>query len=318
MAGQQDLKNYTRLWNPILEAMTKAKLTLNQYKICLALFQRTYTWRKKETRMGYRDFEKYTGIKAKKIGQPFRQLVECRVIIEVEKPSFNSPGLYKFNKDIRQWSPEVLDINQITETNLLIVMEECDGTIPFKGTPPYEGDTPQNKGEDTPQNGGDPSPLQGDTKQSSNPCGAIDSEALKKYKENFKEKDDDDMRAREVKKIARTYEQEFGSTLSGGVVQVINLYLDKMDGELICEAIKRARIQGSPWMSYVEGILKKWVDKKVTNMAGVERLDREFEKRRKERQRDGPGKNDQRNAGKGGPEQGKKGKYAGLIPNVGG
>lgn len=44
-----------------------------------------------------------------------------------------------------------------------------------------------------------------------------------------------------------------------------------MDDEVVCDAIKRAALQGSPRVTYVEDIFKNWWAQGVRDIAGVER-----------------------------------------------
>lgn len=177
-----DLKqNYTKIWNPIMEAMAKANLTSAQHKLCWALWRMTYSWHRTEIEASYQDFARETGINPKKIGPPLRSLIQANVFIEVRKPGFTEPGIYKFNKDIRKWASSILDISMISETSLALVAEECDqegtslevgdspqsgtspqngtchqdGTCPQNGDTPQKGTSPQNQEETSPQNGGE-------------------------------------------------------------------------------------------------------------------------------------------------------------------
>ncbi len=280
MAGQ-DLKNYTRIWNPILEALAKAKLSPNQYKICFALFQNTYTWHRTEARIGYRDIERDTGIKAKKVSQPFRQLVDYNVIIEVENPSFNSPGLYKFNKDLRQWDQGVLDIGEISETSLIIIAEECGGTVPMKGTPPNDGDCPQNRGEDSPLYGGEGTPHDGDTKQPPNPWDASDAGFLKKSLKKDKEiTTTADTVENNKPNIYTQFENEFNRPLGPFEIESIGKWLKKFSGEVIVEALREAALLHKSNMKYINSILVRWDKDNIRTVAAVKREQEEFEKRK--------------------------------------
>ncbi len=118
--------------------------------------------------------------------------------------------------------------------------------------------------------------------------------------------------------IPLTLQQEFARPISPTEVDRLLTYLrGGMADEVICDAIKRAALQGSPKVSYVEGILKNWWAQGVRDMAGVECSDQEFKERKKAR---------------GGAAGGQRGrgqhrsnyvqdppqlKYAGLIPTFG-
>jgi DnaD/phage-associated family protein len=97
--------------------------------------------------------------------------------------------------------------------------------------------------------------------------------------------------AREVQEIVKTYEQEFGRLMSPSESGQLCAYLDEgLSGEVICEAIKRTRLQGKTNVSYTKTILNGWHTQGVKNMAGVALADEEFEKRKTKGQPRAPDK----------------------------
>lgn len=159
-----ELKHFTRLWNPILEAMSKASLSGNQHRLCWAIWRLTYSWHRTEIEASHQLLADETGIHAKKIGPPLRALIDANIIIEVRQASFAGAGIYKFNKDIRTWAPEILDLSLITDKTLEIVAQECDkststaSTSPQVGGTPKSSTSPQDVGETSPQSRGEAPP----------------------------------------------------------------------------------------------------------------------------------------------------------------
>lgn len=98
----------------------------------------------------------------------------------------------------------------------------------------------------------------------------------------IKDNDDDNNMATQPIGFVVCFEQEFGRPISPSEFERLNAFVvdDGMDDAVICEAIKRARANGVPKLTYVEAILTEWRDNQVTNMAGVKRVDLEFEKRK--------------------------------------
>lgn len=73
--------------------------------------------------------------------------------------------------------------------------------------------------------------------------------------------------------------QEFGRLCSPTEIETLQAFItdDGMDPLVICEAIKRTRKRGNTSVDYTEGILRRWRDAGVRDMAGVSRYDLEYE-----------------------------------------
>ncbi|MEG6521114.1 DnaD domain-containing protein [Desulfotomaculum sp. 1211_IL3151] len=102
--------------------------------------------------------------------------------------------------------------------------------------------------------------------------------------------DDDNARAREAqleeaqRQIVNTYNQEMGRLISQNEAEQLTSFLDDgMDAEVVCEAVKRTRLNGKTSVKYAITILRNWRDEGVINMVGVERADIEFEKRKQQK-----------------------------------
>jgi DnaD/phage-associated family protein len=99
--------------------------------------------------------------------------------------------------------------------------------------------------------------------------------------------DDNNARAREDINFVKTCEQEFGRLVSPTELETLQSFVDDgMSEEVVCEAIKRTRLNGHTKVGYTKSILNNWHSKGVKDMAGVSRIDLEFEQRKA---RDGPG-----------------------------
>ncbi len=152
-----------------MEAMSKASLSGNQYRLCWAIWRLTYSWHRTEIEASFQLLSDETGISPKKIGSPLRALIDANIVIEIRRASFEGAGIYKFNKDIRTWAFEVLDLSLISDKTLEIVAQECDknttenstitaSTSPQVGGTPQSGASPQTRGEASPQSGGEVPP----------------------------------------------------------------------------------------------------------------------------------------------------------------
>jgi DnaD/phage-associated family protein len=83
-----------------------------------------------------------------------------------------------------------------------------------------------------------------------------------------------------LQKIVKTWEKEFGLTISPATSEKLLAWAeqDGMMVELVEEAIKIAAGENKRNLSYIEGILKKWKDKKIINIAGVIAEKEQFKK----------------------------------------
>ena len=111
--------------------------------------------------------------------------------------------------------------------------------------------------------------------------------ALNKLNETkLKDHNDHD---REEESFVKVYEQEFGRLISPNEMENLQSYVDDgMEKSVVCEAIRRTRLQGKTRLSYTVTILNDWVDNQVTTMAGVVRVDAEFKKKKNGKTRASP------------------------------
>lgn len=73
--------------------------------------------------------------------------------------------------------------------------------------------------------------------------------------------------------VVATLETEFGRMPSPSELEKLEYYISNgMDKQVVCEAIKRSRLNGVLKVSYVEGILKSWLADGVKDLAGLQRL----------------------------------------------
>lgn len=93
--------------------------------------------------------------------------------------------------------------------------------------------------------------------------------------------------ARETNLFAK-FEAEFGRPLSPTEIEQIMSWEKKMPADLIAEALRRAVLAGKFNFKYIDRILLDWQKNKVLTLLDVKRQDKEFEERKRTRQRDGP------------------------------
>lgn len=124
-SAKGELKNYTRIWNPLMEAIRKANLGSAEFRVLMALLYRSYGFRQTEAEMSYRDWSAETGMPKPTISRVVKALRDKGVIEEVDPPTFRSPGRYRIVKDFRRWKQDVIDISCISDRSMRLLEEEC-------------------------------------------------------------------------------------------------------------------------------------------------------------------------------------------------
>lgn len=96
MPKPQKEEGYTPIANEILEALAQMKLTSHEWRFLMALFRKTYGYRKKEDMIPISQFEKLMRCPARRIWEAKRNLKD-KNIIKVED------GKIEFQKDYSLW-----------------------------------------------------------------------------------------------------------------------------------------------------------------------------------------------------------------------
>ncbi|MCG8400022.1 MAG: replication protein [Firmicutes bacterium] len=246
---------YTKIADLLLEALAMAKLNGVQKGICLFIWRRTYGWGIKEDRIPLKEFARACDSSETYISKQIKQLVGWKIILRTSYEPGKVPS-FTINTRIAQWDKGCLNEQGLNDC-ISQGLYKC-ARVPLSDCARVDQDSALEREEIE-------APLKTDIYT------GID--------------DDDITRARKAR-IVRTIEQEYGRPATPSEFQDLAAYLKDMDVDVICEAVIRSRANGSPHLKYTKGILNNWIEAKVTNMAGVERVDNEFEKRK--RQRDGP------------------------------
>jgi phage replication O-like protein O len=113
MASPQKEHGYTGIANEIIEALLKANLSAQEFKIILLIIRKTYGYRKKEDYISLRQIAQATGASVNGCSRAVNKL-HRKKMIGVNRTVEGLPNKYKFNKDYSQWkgSTEVVTINR--------------------------------------------------------------------------------------------------------------------------------------------------------------------------------------------------------------
>jgi len=195
-----ELKDFTRLWNPLFEALRRADLSGRQRRVLDAIIEASYGWRRTETGpLSYSDLEEATGIPRRKVGEHVSSLIALGVIERVQEPGpAQRKSSYRVVKDFRCWSPQVLDISLMSATAMRLVAEECGESVPTSsprrrhsadyGDCAAEGDSAAHGDSSCPQNRGQYCAAHGDSSTPETPATVRPPGSLKTGKDMCKDK----------------------------------------------------------------------------------------------------------------------------------
>lgn len=254
MASPQREAGYTALANEILEAMARIKMSPMQYRLLFVVWRYTYGFQRKEADLSLTFLANATGCDKRQIQRELKDLNQRKIIIQnTEKQS----RVIGFNKDYDQWLDDI-------PVNKEGIGETTNGEID-------NGDLTNGES------------VEGGIGEVTNPpIGEFTNQERKSLNKSFKENNNNDNNARAQPNFITTYEQEFGRLISPTELETLQSFVnDGMSEEVVCEAIKRTRLHGKTNLSYTKTILNDWNGQGVRNMAGVARVDLEFEQRKK-------------------------------------
>jgi phage replication O-like protein O len=95
--------SYTKLFNPILEALCKSNLNGSELKIVFYVIRCTYGWNKKKFAMSKSFIAEGTGIDRRNVGKIIKSLVERNVLIDYGVEKGSRTKIYGLNKHFSQW-----------------------------------------------------------------------------------------------------------------------------------------------------------------------------------------------------------------------
>lgn len=94
---------YTRISHPVLEALYMASFGAAQFRVLLYVIRQTWGWNRTEISFSYGDLATTLGLARSSAGDATKTLVAEGVLVQVQAPDFNNPGVYKLQKDPRKW-----------------------------------------------------------------------------------------------------------------------------------------------------------------------------------------------------------------------
>lgn len=250
---------YTKIADLLLEALAMVKLNGVQKGICLFIWRRTYGWKQKEDRISLKEFALACDTSEPYISRQLKQLIEWNVILRTSYEPGKVP-VYTFNTRVAQWYKGCLNVQGLSDRAIqglynraIQGLHDCTRVNHDSALEPQ----------------------------------GIEPSLKRDHREYINNNDDDNSaRAREEINFVKTCEQEFGRPISPTELETLQSFVDDgMSEDVVCEAIKRTRLNGHTKVGYTKSILNNWHSKGVKDMAGVSRVDLEFEQRKA---RDGP------------------------------
>jgi phage replication O-like protein O len=95
---------YTKIANEVLDNIAKAKLNGTQFRILMVVWRSTYGWDKKEFRLSESFLANATGIHKQQIKRELKEMLNIGLLVEIEKPTFNTSRVIGFNKRYQESS----------------------------------------------------------------------------------------------------------------------------------------------------------------------------------------------------------------------
>jgi len=119
MANPQVENGHTRIADPVLEALMKAKLTGTQWDLVMAIIRRTWGWEKTEDYISLTQFQKLTGRHRNLIARELTALQKRNIIKQTRKPTIDRAAKWKCNKNWEVWvsPPRVTGITAEGDTS---------------------------------------------------------------------------------------------------------------------------------------------------------------------------------------------------------
>lgn len=123
--AEEKRESYTRLFNPILEALYKqaSNLSSNDYAIILFIIRGTYGWHKTRYPMSAGYISKGTGIPERSVKRSLKKLLEKHYIIDYGKDQDSRSKLFGLNKKFSQWNKNSVTDDTVTHDTLTVSSE---------------------------------------------------------------------------------------------------------------------------------------------------------------------------------------------------
>lgn len=136
--------SYTRLFNPILDALIKAGFSGREYQIIFFVIRSTYGWNKKKFAMSKSFIAEGTGIQRRHVIEIVNNLVERHVLIEYGTDKKSRCKVYGLNKKFSQWDNPMCT-ESVTDENGTICVPNSATDSDENGTDMCTEDGTQNK-----------------------------------------------------------------------------------------------------------------------------------------------------------------------------
>jgi phage replication O-like protein O len=142
MAYDQAEKGYTKIANELLEAITKADLSLRELKIIFVVMRYTYGFNRKEAELSVRFISEASGIKFQHISKSINDLIAKNIIISNISENHKQGRIITLIKDYEKWIFDSsqkgygLSENRSQKRDGIVPKEVTvlSKTVPFTGT----------------------------------------------------------------------------------------------------------------------------------------------------------------------------------------
>lgn len=132
--GKVDTDNgYTIIANQLMEAIPQLGLNGTQLSIIMIVMRYTYGFHRKEHKLSLSFLANATGKHKMHLQKEVKRLMDMKILIEQEAPTFNSSRIIGFNKDIDSWelvnTLTVSEIDTVSQTTNATVSQDTNTTV---------------------------------------------------------------------------------------------------------------------------------------------------------------------------------------------
>ena len=122
--AEEKRDSYTRLFNPILEALCRTEFTGRELRVVLFIIRATYGWNKKKFPLSKSYIMKGTGISERNVCRIIKKLISRKILLDYGIDKTSRSRVYGLNKKYSQWDAMSVTDDSVTDDTLCLTNED--------------------------------------------------------------------------------------------------------------------------------------------------------------------------------------------------